>query len=148
MALHRSDAYELRIAQPREAGLVRRDQRKKRVVPLAHLVRQRAEHAAVESGAERRPLARDDDDTDAVGDLGADLGETEPSIRCLRISLERTSQGDAGDLAVDVVPHSPRKEFGLLLHLVLAQDAFLVRVAPPRPRRFAPDSLRMRCTKP
>jgi hypothetical protein len=30
----------------------------------------------------------------------------------------------------------------------VGQDALLPRVAPPRPRRLAPDSLRMRCTNP
>jgi hypothetical protein len=31
-----------------------------------------------------------------------------------------------------------------VLLVLLAQDAFLPRVAPPRPRRLTPDSLRIR----
>jgi len=72
------------------------------------------------------PAALEDDSPDLAGQLPAYLQQVGVS--------QTRGEGDAAPVA--------------LRSGVRTAQGFFLRVAPPRPRRAVPDSLRMRCTKP
>jgi hypothetical protein len=132
VALHGGDADEVCPAEPGERLLEAGDA----VLGcrVASELSQQGELAAVEARAERRSLSLDEDDPDRAGQGAACFREGVPQLRVLRVAGARAGQREGGALAVD-----DERE---------GVQAFFLRVAPPRPRSLAPDSLRMRCTNP
>ena len=171
VTLYRCDRHESRIAQPGIPGLETRDG-----LIETGIVRARvrlfawhasgAEHAQVDPGAKGRPRAADDDHPHRVGYRGADPREAAPHAGSHRIPALWPGQRDGRDAPGNaqlksgpgkvnqVSSHGPTKASvagrGTAARKPPGQAlAFaLPLVAPPRPRRETPLSLRIRWMNP